>query len=116
MIKNTPTLALALLLAAWTPSSFAAGRRVDNVQPKINLVSTPEIVAQIKYATPTLPKRPRPVMPGEPAPVWLEFEADFDTAEEFPELVVKYSLLVKVGQSLKLVEGEVTHVDVGRGK
>jgi hypothetical protein len=117
-MKTTPSplLATALFLSAALPSGYAAGRKVDSVQPKINLVSSPEIMAQLKYATPTQPKRPRPVMPGEPAPLWLEFEVEFETAEEFPELTVKYGLLLKVGQNVKLVEGEVTHVDVGKGK
>lgn len=115
-MKPSPILAISLLLAATIPSAYAAGRRVDNVQPKLNLVTSPEIVAQMKYVTPSQPKRARPVTPGEPTPLWFEFEADFDTAEEFPELVVKYSVLLKVGQNLKLVEGEVTHVDIGKGK
>jgi hypothetical protein len=115
-MKTIPILTLTLLLTTLIPSGYAVGKRIDNVVPKVNLASTPEIQALVKYATPPMPKRPRPISPGEPAPVWLEFEADFDSTEEFPELVFKYSLLLKVGQSLKLVEGEVTHIDIGKGK
>jgi hypothetical protein len=116
MMKNTPVLASLLLLTVAVSSGFAAGKRVDNVKIAVNLLGSPEIVAQIKPITPAQPKRPRPLAPGEPLPTWLEFEVDFDTAEEFPELQLKYSIILKSGQTFKLAEGEVTHVDVGRGK
>jgi hypothetical protein len=112
-MKTTLPLLAALLCLSPLQSARAAGRRVDNVQPKVTLIGSPEIVAQIKGGT---PKRPRVPAPGEPAPIWLEFESDFDSAEDFPELVFKYSLLLKTSQSLKLLEGEVTLVDVARGK
>jgi len=112
-MKTTLALLLALLCISAPQQAQAAGRRIDNVQPKVSLIGSPDIVAQIKGGT---PKRPRIPAPGEPAPIWLEFEADFDSAEEFPELVFKYSILLKTSQTLKLLEGEVTLVDVARGK
>jgi len=102
---------LALSLSFQTAQ--AAGRRIENVQPKINLIGSPEILANIKGAQ---LKKPRIPAPGEPAPVWLEFETDFDSADEFPELTVKCSLLLQMGQRMKLIEGEVTLVDVAKGK
>ncbi|MEI6871072.1 MAG: Amuc_1102 family pilus-like protein [Verrucomicrobiota bacterium] len=102
---------LALSLSFQTAQ--AAGRRIENVQPKINLIGSPEILANIKGAQ---AKKPRIPGPGEPAPIWLEFETDFDSADEFPELTVKCSLLLQMGQRMKLVEGEVTLVDVAKGK
>ncbi|NBV86447.1 MAG: hypothetical protein EBS01_09345 [Verrucomicrobia bacterium] len=91
----------------------AAGRRIENVQPKINLIGSPEISAAIRGIQ---PKKARIPGPGEPAPIWLEFETDFDSADEFPELTVKCSLLLQIGQKMKLVEGEVVLVDVAKGK
>lgn len=115
-MKTAPLFVLSLLLSAAVPSGFAAGKRIDNVKISVNLMGSPEMVAQIKPITPLQPKRPRPISPGEPQPTWLEFEVDFDTAEEFPELQLRYSIILKSGQTFKLAEGEVTHVDVGRGK
>jgi hypothetical protein len=112
-MKPVTYLLAGLLLASSLQPAAAAGRKIDNVVPKVTLVGTPEVVPSIRGGQ---PKRPRPIVSGEPAPIWLEFESDFDAAEEFPELVFKYSLLLKIGQSLKLVEGEVTHIDIAKGK
>lgn len=112
-MKTTPIHTLLLLLSAGIPSGLAAGFRVDNVQPKYAVVGSPEVMAQVRGAT---PKRPRPISANEPAPTWLEFEADFDAMEDFPELVFKYSIILKFGQARKLIEGEVTHVDIPKGK
>ncbi len=112
MKKHLFSSVLLILGLAAHPAS-AAGKRIDNVLPKVTVVGTPEIAAQIRGAA---PKRPRPIAPGEPAPFWVEFESDFDSAEEFPELVFRYSILLKTGSSLKLLEGEVTHIDVAKGK
>lgn len=112
---NTPLSLLtggAILACSFTPA-WAAGK-VTVTDIKVTVVGTPSIQAQIPGMT--APKRPRPVLPGEPAPLWLEVEADFDCAEEFPELTVRYSLVVAVGNAPKLIEGESTLVDVGRGK
>jgi hypothetical protein len=87
---------------------------IDGVKVSYNLIGTPQLVAQIPGMA---QKRPRIAGPGEPAPIWLEVESDFDCFNEFPELSVKYSLLVKVGAGpLKVIEGEVIHVDVAPGK
>ena len=95
------------------PTGYAAGRRLENVQPKFALIGSPEIMASVKGSQ---PKRARVLSAGEPAPIWLEFETDFDANDEFPELTVKCSLLLAIGQRLKLAEGEVTLVDVAKGK
>ncbi len=112
-MKTTLRMAALLLCTVGLQTGFAAGRRVDNVQPKVTLIGSPEIMAQIRGGS---PKKARIPGPGEPAPVWLEFESDFDSADEFPELVFKYGILLKTAQGLKLLQGEVTHVDVARGK
>ena len=93
---------------------YAAGRpKIENVTPKVTLIGAPEIMATVAGMN---PKRPRPPTPGENK-YWLEFEVDFDALEEFPELTFKYGLVVSVpGRSPKLIEGDVTHVDIGRGK
>jgi hypothetical protein len=112
-MKKNLILSLLLFAGICVQPALAAGKRIDNVLPKVTVVGTPEIAAQIRGAA---PKRPRPITPGEPAPIWLEFESDFDSADEFPELLFRYSILMKVGNGLKLLEGEVTHIDVARGK
>lgn len=44
---------------------------------------------------------------------WLEIEVDFDTtAELIPELTFKYTILIEK----KLLDGEVTHVSIAKGK
>jgi len=115
-MKNIPHLAIIggiAFLASSLQTANAAGRRIENVQPKVNLVGSPEIMASVRGSQ---PKKQRIAGPGEPAPIWLEFEADFDTADEFPELTMKCSVLLQLGKGVKLVEGEVTLVDVAKGK
>ena len=115
-MKNIPRLAIAAGLAFTALSlqtAHAAGRRIENVQPKVNLIGSPIIMATVAGGQ---PKKQRLAGPGEPAPFWLEIEADFDSADEFPELTLKCSLLLQLGKGMKLVEGEVSLVDVAKGK
>ncbi len=105
--------AFGLLALAGIETLMAAPRPVDDVKLSFNLIGSPDIVAQVRGLT---QKKPRIPGPGEPFPVWLELETEFDAAAEFPELTFKYMVVVKSGQTLKLLEGEVTHVDVAPGK
>lgn len=91
----------------------AAGKKIDNVVPKVTLIGSPELVPMIKGQ---LPKKARPIVQGEPAPIWVEFETDFDSTEEFPELLFRYSILLKTSTGLKLLEGDVTHIDIAKGR
>lgn len=120
MMKKLPSKAASLfffvaLCLQPGQSVQAAGKRIE-VPPsgvKVTLIGSPEFVPLIKGQ---LPKKPRPIVQGEPAPIWIEFETDFDSAEEFPELLFKYSILLKTSGVPKLLEGEVTHIDVAKGK
>ena len=105
--------AFFLLALAGIETLMAATRPVDGVKLNFNLIGSPEIMAQVRGLT---QKKPRIPGPGEPFPVWLELETEFDSAAEFPELTFKYLVLVKSGQTLKLLEGEVVHVDVAPGR
>lgn len=111
-----PKPSLLALLAAGTLIStplFAAGGKIGNVVPKLTLIGNPQLNVTVPGMS---PKLPRPPAPGE-SKVWLEFEADFECAEDFPELTIRYGLLIAIpGKATKLVEGEVTHVDVTKGK
>lgn len=113
---NTPLsiVASGAFFACSLASLLAAGNKVNVTDVKVTVVGTPSIQAQIPGMN--APKRPRPILPGEPAPLWLEVEADFDCVEEFPELTVRYGLVVAVGNGAKLIEGESTLIDVAKGK
>lgn len=103
---------VAFLTLAGT--SLGAGKqRLQNVTPKVALIGTPEFAATIPLMQ---PKRPRPPVANENR-LWLEFETDFDALESLPEVTFKYGLLISVpGVLPKLIEGEVTHVDVSMGR
>lgn len=110
-------IALTLLLsaAAAFQASGAPMKRLEFKQtPRVNLIGNPEYNVMVAGAQ---PKRPRPPEPGE-MKQWLEFEVDFDALEDIPELTLKYSLLVQTAQTktFKLIEGEVNHVEVTKGR
>jgi len=115
-MKLSPLLATLFLTAAGLPHAYAANRPVDGVKVNFNLIGSP----QISFATnPQMAqKRARPLGPNDPPSVWLEVETEFDVFQEFPELTFKYFLVLtgKQGTQPKLLEGEVTHVDVAAGR
>ncbi len=103
----------SLLAAAALCAVPAHGAGKVPVVPKLTLIGNPEYSANVLGMQ---PKRPRPPVPGE-IKFWLEFESDFDTDYDLPEVTVKYGLLIAMpGKAPKLIEGEVTHVDVAKGK
>lgn len=117
-MKASPLLAglagFACLVAS-IQDTRAANKPVEGVKINFNLIGSPEILANVRGMA---LKKARPIMANEPAPVWLEVETEFDSAQEFPELTFKYSLILtgKNGVPPKLLEGEVVHVDVAPGK
>lgn len=115
MKTTLPLLSLVLLLAISPTQAAAPGARILVSDVRVAVLGTPVVQAQVPGMT--IPKRPRPIGQGEPAPVWLEVEADFETGEEYPEMTVRFGLLIATATGpLKMVEGESTLIDVGRGK
>jgi hypothetical protein len=114
MKTTLTTFGCALALSWATTAMHAAGNKLAVTDVRAVVVGTPVIQAQIPGMT--VAKRPRPILQGEPAPLWVEVETDFDCAEDFPELTVRYGLVVLVGNKAKLIQGETTLVDVGRGR
>jgi hypothetical protein len=115
-LRFVPALLLFLVL---TPTQTrAANRPVDGVKVDYKLITSPEILANVRAAVGVFAKKPRLVGPNEPPALWLEVETEFDAYQEFPELTFKYSLILtgKQGTPPKLVEGEVVHVDVAPGR
>jgi hypothetical protein len=110
MSSRLPLIGSLVCLSIFPTLTQAAGGKVAVSDVRATVVGTPMIQPQIAGMA---PKRPRP---GEPAPLWVEVEADFDCAEEFPELTIRYGLVIAAANGVKLIEGESTLIDVGRGK
>lgn len=113
MTKSTLSSAIALFAVCTIPAHAAGKLKVENVVPKIALIGNPQIQATVAGMQPKI------VRPGAATEtkLWLEVETDFDSTEDFPELTLKYGVLVALpGRPTKLIEGEVTHVDVAKGK
>ena len=109
---NRRILSSVLAVAALCASP-AHGAGKAQVVPKLALIGNPEFNATVLGMQ---PKRARPPAQGE-IKFWLEFESDFDTEYDFPELTFKYGLLISMpGKAVKLIEGEVTHIDIAKGK
>jgi hypothetical protein len=99
-MNKIPALLLVLLLAL-LPSTLRAqtGYKVDKVTP--TFVQTPD------YQIPSAPHQ-------EPNPVgkWLEVEVQFEVPQDTDEMTVKYYVVVNG----KLLAGEVSHVNVPKGR
>lgn len=106
-------LAFLPLLPLLQNTTLAAGAKVGNATPKLSLVGNPQFNVTVPGMS---AKIPRPPAPNE-SKFWIEFEVDFECAEDFPELTLKYGMLIALpGKATRLVEGEVVHVEVTKGK
>ena len=112
-------LSLATFACAVTcilPASLYAAPKVEILpqNPKVTVCANPVFNVSVPGLQNKVPTR----QPDERAPMWIEIEADFNTAEEFQELTFKFGMVVlPVGAAKpKLLEGEVTLVDVQVGK
>jgi hypothetical protein len=113
-LVNTVLAAFSISFSFNPTNSQAAGVKVGNGTTKLALIGNP----QLNVTVPGMAaKIPRPPAPNE-SRFWLEFEVDFESGEDFPELTLKYGLLMaSPGKNQpRLLEGEVIHVDVTKGK